>query len=113
MGLKGEKVAFKELTKLREAVEQYNFYYYVLDDPAVPDAEYDRLMCRLVELEGKYPNLLLSNSPTQRVGAAPLETFEPVEHRIPMLSLSNVMNQEELANWYERVSAKLKKEITE
>jgi len=102
MGLKGEKVAFKELTKLREAVEQYNFSYYVLDDPAVPDAEYDRLMCRLVELEGKYPNLLLSNSPTQRVGARPISEFVEVRHDQPMLSLENAFSETELADWLDR-----------
>src|SRR5689334_19327462 len=74
---------------LREALEQHNYRYYVLDEPSVSDAEYDALFRELQELEAERPELLTPDSPTQRVGSAPSSAFAPVTHRAPMLSLSN------------------------
>lgn len=79
----------KELQELREKITHHNHRYYVLDDPEISDAEYDRLFQRLLELEHQYPDLVTPDSPTQRVGAEPRETFSEVKHRLPMLSLEN------------------------
>jgi len=99
---KNEKIVFCELEKLRETIEQYNFAYYVLDDPATSDSEYDRLMRRLKVLEEKYPNFLVINSPSQRVGVRPISEFKEVRHGLPMLSLENALSETELANWLDR-----------
>jgi len=99
---KNEKVVFCELEKLRETIEQCNFAYYVLDDPVTSDSEYDRLMRRLGALEEKYPNFLVINSPSQRVGARPISEFKKVRHGLPMLSLENALSETELANWLDR-----------
>ena len=98
--------------ELRSLITYHNYRYYSLDSPEITDGEYDELIGNLREIESNFPELITLDSPTQRVGSAPLEAFEPVEHRIPMLSLSNVMDQNELDNWYERVSAKLQKDIS-
>lgn len=74
---------------LREELERHNYLYYVLDAPTIPDAEYDRLFRELQQLESQYPELLTPDSPTQRVGAAPLAQFAQIQHRTPMLSLNN------------------------
>ena len=88
---------------LRRELEHHNYRYYVLDDPEIPDAEYDRLLRELQALEARYPELVTPDSPTQRVGAAPLESFVEVEHRLPMLSLSNALNEQELREFDRRV----------
>ena len=88
---------------LRQEIEQHNYQYYVLDDPKVPDAEYDRLMRELQALEQDYPELISPDSPTQRVGGAPLEGFEEVIHAVPMLSLGNAFSEEELSDFDRRV----------
>ena len=98
--------------ELRSLITYHNYRYYSLDSPEITDGEYDELIGNLREIESNFPELITLDSPTQRVGSAPLEAFEPVEHRIPMLSLSNVMDQNDLDNWYERVSSKLQKEIS-
>ena len=92
-----------EVKKLRDALLRHSYLYYVLDRPEVTDAEYDRLMRRLEELEGKHPELVTPDSPTQRVGAKPADEFRPVPHRIPMLSLNNAMNEAEMGEWYRQV----------
>ncbi|MFM8496963.1 MAG: DNA ligase LigA-related protein, partial [Planctomycetia bacterium] len=74
---------------LRRAIEHHNYRYFVLDDPEIPDAEFDRLMRGLRELEAAHPELVTPDSPTQRVGGAPLDEFTEVRHRVPMLSLDN------------------------
>ena len=89
--------------QLRELIHYHNYRYFVLDDPEISDAEYDRLMRELEELEAAYPELVTPDSPTQRVGAAPLEAFETVRHRIPMMSLSNAFDREELEAFDARV----------
>ncbi len=93
----------ERVEKLREEIRRYDYYYYVLNQPLISDAEYDKLFRELLELEQKYPELVTPDSPTQRVGAPPAEEFAPVEHAIPMLSLQNCFSDEELEEWDERV----------
>ncbi len=93
----------ERVEKLREEIRRYDYYYYVLNQPLTSDAEYDRLFRELQELERRYPELVTPDSPTQRVGAPPAEEFAPVEHAIPMLSLQNCFNDEELEEWDDRV----------
>ena len=91
------------IDQLREEIERHNYCYYVLDEPAVPDAEYDRLMRELQALEEEHPELSSPDSPTQRVGGQPLEGFEPVRHETPMLSLANAFSGDEVEAFHERV----------
>ncbi|MCC5855347.1 MAG: NAD-dependent DNA ligase LigA [Idiomarina sp.] len=91
-----------ELAALREQIEAHNHAYYVLDNPAIPDAEYDRLFKRLLALEAEYPQLRSTNSPSQRVGAPPSGAFPAVTHEVPMLSLDNAFSPEELAAFQAR-----------
>ena len=86
----------RHIQQLREDINRHNIRYYVHDDPVVSDAEYDVLLRELESLEQEHPNLITADSPTQRVGAAPLSEFQPLTHRLPMLSLANAMNEEEL-----------------
>jgi len=95
------------LEKLRQQIDYHNYRYYVLDDPEVPDAEYDRLMRELQALEQQHPELITPESPTQRVGARPLDSFGEVEHRIPMLSLDNAFSDQELDDFDRRVHERL------
>ncbi len=90
--------------ELRSLINHHNHRYYVLDAPEVSDAEYDELMDELRALEAAFPELITPDSPTQRVGAAPLESFSTVEHRAPLLSLSNATNDEDLADWHRRAA---------
>ena len=92
---------------LRQQIDYHNYRYYVLDDPEIPDAEYDRLLRELQSLEQQYPELVTPDSPTQRVGARPLDSFREVAHRIPMLSLENAFSTEELDDFDRRVHARL------
>src|SRR5437762_8413616 len=92
-----------EAERLRQEIEEHNRRYYVLDDPLVSDAEYDALFRRLQALEEAHPELRTPDSPTQRVGAKPLEKFEQVRHLQPMFSLANARNEEELRAWDVRV----------
>ena len=88
---------------LRRQIDYHNYRYYVLDDPEIPDSEYDRLMRELQELEAAHPELITPDSPTQRVGAQPLKEFAEVRHAIPMLSLGNAFSDGEMADFDERV----------
>ncbi len=97
----------KRVQKLRELVNYHNYRYYVLDDPEISDADYDRLMRELAQLEAEHPGLVTADSPTQRVGAAPAEEFAAVAHAVPMLSLGNAMNEDELRTWYEGIVRQL------
>ncbi|HXR24731.1 MAG TPA: NAD-dependent DNA ligase LigA [Candidatus Binataceae bacterium] len=97
-----------EVTRLREQIDRHNYRYYVLDDPEVTDAEYDRMMRRLEELEREHPELLTPDSPTQRVGAKPSEKFAVVVHRKMMLSLANAMSAEEMIEFDKRIKRFLK-----
>jgi DNA ligase (NAD+) len=98
------------IEKLREEINEANYYYYLLDSPRISDAAYDRLMRELQKLEGEFPGLVTPDSPTQRVGAAPLEEFETVTHTIPMLSLNNAFEEEEVREFDQRVKKLLKTE---
>jgi DNA ligase (NAD+) len=93
----------KRVAGLRQALHRHNHLYYVLDEPEISDAEYDRLMQELTALETAYPELIEPDSPTQRVGAPPLEKFETVAHTIPMLSLENAFDEEEVLAFDQRV----------
>ena len=88
---------------LRTQIERHNYLYHTLDAPEISDAEYDALFRRLQALEAEFPELQTSGSPTQKVGAPGLETFAKVHHSIPMLSLNNAMNEEEVQEWEERI----------
>ena len=98
----------QEILDLRQQIEKHNYQYHVLDDPLISDAEYDRLFRRLVELEKEHPELISPDSPTQKVGAAPLANFKTVQHTLPMLSLSNASDQEEMEEFQERIQRFLK-----
>src|SRR5258706_5861561 len=93
--------------QLRETLDRYNYRYHALDDPEVPDAEYDRLMLELRALETQHPELLTSDSPTQRVGAAPVAAFGAVKHRLAMLSLDNAFSDEEVRDFDRRIRERL------
>jgi DNA ligase (NAD+) len=97
------KTAEKRARELRQELAHHNYRYYVLDSPEVSDAQYDRLMRELQELEAKFPQLATPDSPTQRVGGEAAEKFEKVVHRAPMLSLANVFNDEEFSDFDERI----------
>ena len=102
----------ERIEELRKEIRYHNYRYYVLDSPVVSDAEYDRLMRELQELEAAHPELITPDSPTQRVGAEPLEKFEKVRHPKPMLSLSDAFDEEELRAWLERISKLLPEGVT-
>src|SRR5450432_3810072 len=91
--------AASRVAELKETLERFNYRYHALDDPEVPDAEYDRLMLELRALETKYPQLLAPDSLTQRVGAAPVAAFGAVKHRLPMLSLDNAFSDDEVRDF--------------
>lgn len=97
-----------EVEQLRAEIQDHNYRYYALDEPQVPDVEYDRLMLRLRQLESEYPQLVTPDSPTQRVGAAPLSAFATVQHEVPMLSLDNAFNDEDLYAFNRRIQDRLK-----
>lgn len=106
----GSQSALEELTRLKEQLYHHNYRYYVLDEPEVPDSEYDRLMRQLQALEADYPELVTPDSPSQRVGAQPLESFQQVTHEVPMLSLDNAFNADELRDFNRRLTTRLKDE---
>jgi len=91
------------ILKIREEINNNNYNYYVLNDPIISDSEYDALLRELEELESAHPELITADSPTQRIGAAPLSEFGTIQHNIPMQSLANAMNDEELAAFDKRV----------
>ena len=97
----------KRAEQLRSEIEHHNYRYYVLDDPEVPDAEYDRLMRELQQLEAKHPELITGSSPTQKVGAAPLDVFKQIKHAVPMLSLNNAFSEEDVFDFDRRIREKL------
>ena len=97
----------KKVDALRKSLHRHNFRYYVLDDPEVSDAEYDRMMQELMRLEAEYPQLRSPDSPTARVGAPPLEKFETIAHTIPMLSLDNGFDDEDILEFDRRVRRNL------
>ncbi len=96
---------------LRDLIDNHNYRYYVLDEPSVPDAEYDRLMRELRDIESAHPELISADSPTQRVGAAPASAFAQVRHEMPMLSLDNVFSEDDLRDFDRRVRDRLKSDV--
>ncbi|MCW9023739.1 MAG: NAD-dependent DNA ligase LigA [Gammaproteobacteria bacterium] len=92
----------QKIDKLRESINYHNYRYYVLDDPEVTDSEYDRLLRELESLEVEHPDLVTSDSPTQRVGAIPLSAFDEVKHSVPMLSLGNAFEEQEVVDFDRR-----------
>lgn len=93
-----------QINALKEVLNQYGYEYYVLDKPTVPDSEYDMKLNELQKLEEEFPDLITSDSPTQRIGGAPLEGFEKVRHNIPMRSLSNAFNEEDVRDFARRAT---------
>ena len=97
----------KKVESLRSEIRNHNYLYHVLDDPEVPDAEYDRLIRDLTKLEKENPELVTNDSPTQRVGAIPIKAFGTVQHVLPMLSLDNAFSEDELRDFHRRVTERL------
>ena len=104
---KSDSQPLEEIIQLRAALDEANYRYYVLDDPTLTDADYDRQLQRLQQLEASHPELITSDSPTQRVGAAPADGFPSVAHAIPMLSLDNAFSREDIHAFAERVAERL------
>ncbi|MFO7841280.1 MAG: NAD-dependent DNA ligase LigA [Fidelibacterota bacterium] len=98
-----DKSIKKKIRDLQEELREHNYRYYVLDDPVISDAEYDRKFRKLQELEEKHPEFSSPDSPTTRVGGKLLDAFESLEHRRPMLSLANALNESELREFHHRV----------
>lgn len=97
----------QQIQSLRATIELHNYRYYALNEPTIPDAEFDRLLRQLIQLEQQYPELITPGSPTQRVGAAPLAAFAPFTHRTPMLSLNNAFEREEVEAFDRRIGETL------
>jgi len=107
---KGESDARKRVAELCEQIEEHNRRYYEEAAPTISDRKYDRLYAELVDLETRFPKLVTSDSPTQRVGGKPLEAFAQIGHRVPMLSLDNTYSEKEVANFYARITRLLPNE---
>lgn len=105
--------ARQQAEQLRQQLSEHNYRYYVLDDPTVPDAEYDRLFRQLQDLEAEYPELQSPDSPTSRIGDEPLSSFTTVAHEVPMLSLSNAMDDDEAHSFDKRLRTMLDVETIE
>ncbi|MCV6902029.1 MAG: NAD-dependent DNA ligase LigA, partial [Achromobacter xylosoxidans] len=108
MSKAGGTPAAETAARLRAEIEQHNVRYYVYDDPSISDAEYDRLMRELQDLEAAHPELVTPESPTQRVGAAPVSAFGSVRHAVPMLSLGNAFDEEDVVAFDRRVTDTLR-----
>lgn len=106
-----KKEAKEKIEQLVEQLNRYAYEYYVLDAPTVPDAVYDQKFQQLLELEERFPDLVLDHSPTQRVGDEPLDAFEKVEHTVPMLSLGNAFDETELRDFDRRVRTGLHEDV--
>ena len=102
--------AAARVVALREAIRNHDYRYYVLDDPEIPDHEYDRIMRELERIEAEHPDLLTPDSPTQRVGAAPSESFAEAVHHVPMLSLANAFDEDEVRAFDRRIRERLSEE---
>jgi DNA ligase (NAD+) len=101
------------VNELRELINQNNYHYYVQDEPVIPDAEYDRLMQELTAIENEFPELITDSSPTQRVGAIPLDSFPEIKHEVPMLSLGNAFDEDEMTAFDRRIREKLEEDSVE
>lgn len=100
------------ISELIKTLEEYNYQYYVMDNPSVPDSEYDRLMRELIALEKAHPELLATDSPSQKVGGKPLPEFHQVTHEVPMLSLDNAFSEEEMLAFEKRMLDRLKLDLS-
>src|SRR5689334_24376262 len=96
-------------TELRSRLDDANYRYHTLDDPDIPDAEYDALLRELIDIEAAYPQLITPDSPTQRVGGAPSGAFAEVRHAMPMLSLANAFSDEEVSDFVRRIEERLER----
>src|SRR5213075_266215 len=100
----GRTEAEKNIAQLREEIRKHDRLYYQDAAPIVSDRDYDQLYKELVDLEAQFPDLLTPNSPTQRVGGKPLQAFVQIQHLTPMLSLDNTYSEDEIANFYRRIT---------
>ncbi|MFC7062518.1 NAD-dependent DNA ligase LigA [Halobacillus seohaensis] len=107
-----EKEAQKRLQSLREEVNRYNYEYHTLDQPSVSDYEYDKKMRELLDIEEEFPELVTVDSPSQRVGGDPLSSFQKVRHNVPLLSLGNAFDDQELRDFDRRVREGTGEEVT-
>ena len=107
---KDEAQAAKRIAQLRDEIRKHDRRYYEEAAPTISDREYDRLYRELVDLEAKFPDLVTPDSPTQRVGGKPLQAFAQIQHRVPMLSLDNTYSEDEVANFYKRITRRLPNE---
>ncbi|MFQ3544248.1 NAD-dependent DNA ligase LigA [Halobacillus rhizosphaerae] len=107
-----EQEAKEKIQSLRDEINQYNYEYHTLDDPSVPDNEYDKKIRELIELEEEFPALVTPDSPSQRVGGAPLDAFVKVQHNVPMLSLGNAFDEQELRDFDRRAREGTQEEVT-
>src|SRR5205823_9559948 len=101
---KDEAQAAKRIAQLRVEITEHDRRYYEEAAPTISDREYDRLYKELADLETKFPELVTPDSPTQRVGGKPLQAFAQIQHRVPMLSLDNTYSEDEVANFYKRIT---------
>src|SRR5687768_15359145 len=102
-------IAATRIAELRRQLHDANYRYHVLDEPNTPDAEYDRMLRELDDLESAHPELVTADPPTQRVGNAPSAKFAEVRHAVPMLSLGNAFSDEEVQDFARRIAEKLKR----
>ena len=100
-----------EMARLRRELTEAGYRYYVLDDPTIPDYEYDQMLRRLEELEAEHPEEIVPDSPTQRVGGQALESFRQVEHPVPLESLQDVFSPEEVEDFCRRMDENLEKTV--
>jgi len=100
----------ERLDELRRVIERHNHLYYVLDSPEISDHEYDQLMRELLKIEEEHPDLITQDSPSQRVGAAPLKEFFPMAHRVALLSMDNAMDRDEVIAFHQRITRWLEKD---
>ena len=99
----------EKIKSLRKQINDHNYQYYVLDNPIISDSEYDKLLNELESIEKEYPEFIVPESPTQRIGATPIESFGTITHRITMMSLANAMNEDELKAFDDRLKKRLNK----
>ena len=97
----------QQIEQLRNDLRYHEYQYHVLDNPIIPDAEYDRMMNQLKRLEAEHPELITDDSPTQRVGAKPANGFQQIRHELPMLSLDNAFSDEEFFAFIHRIEDRL------
>ena len=101
------KTIKQRLEKLRNAINEHNYNYYILDNPTVSDAQYDKQFRELQQLEEAHPQLITPDSPTQRIGVKPQKSFPEVKHEVPMLSLENAFDEEEVLAFDKRIKQRL------